>query len=378
MDNTAGIEKPGLVVFSSGKVAESGVTDAIRDQLTRRGFTVTPWNEGFFPANELALNAFLKKLLCYDAALLVLGDDDIRHDPAQTGKEQHVPRDNVIFELGACMSRLGPKKTFIVRPDTPKVVLPSYFHGVGGNLTYENKRVDGNWQAAVGSACAAIAKEFANFDRSAFFSDLPAGGLAYGYFHNFLLPTYNAFNSGHPELRAQPAGASPSVSMRGPKPRRSRSLEEGLHWDKDLGFRISVLIPETPLNRDQVQSLFTDPEPDLVPILGGTRRSAQRSLQFVRLQVSLADGRNIAIYAERRVSRSDSFRIFDVPTTLLTSQEVISKVDAFWGAGDVTFRESLARREALNFSRTLALLINNKRGIEIIDLAQFIAKAFKS
>jgi predicted nucleotide-binding protein len=78
MNDKASIEKPELVVFSSGKVAQSGVTDAIRDELARRDFSVTLWKEGFFPANEQALRAFLKKLLCFDAAVLVLGDDDIR------------------------------------------------------------------------------------------------------------------------------------------------------------------------------------------------------------------------------------------------------------------------------------------------------------
>src|SRR5271156_1320596 len=112
--------KPELVIFSSGKVAKSGVTNAIRDELNKLGFIVTPWTEGFFPENQIALTSFLKQLLCFDAAVLVLGNDDIRLDPAQTDKQQHVPRDNVIFELGACMSRLGPKKTFIVRPESPE------------------------------------------------------------------------------------------------------------------------------------------------------------------------------------------------------------------------------------------------------------------
>jgi Predicted nucleotide-binding protein containing TIR-like domain len=367
MNDKTSIEKPELVVFSSGKVAQSGVTDAIRDELFARGFSVTPWKEGFFPANEQALRAFLKKLLCFDAAVLVLGDDDIRLGPADGANKQHVPRDNVIFELGACMSRLGTKKTFIVRPDAPEIVLPSYFHGAGYDLKYEARRVDRNWRAAVGSACAEIANAFANFDRSAFFSDLPASGLAHGYFHNFVLPTYNAFNSGNLALKVAAEGAA---ARRKPRP----TPAEGLGWSKPLGFKLSIVIPEKPLNRDQVQHLFTGGPDQFAPMVEGR---SKRRLQFTRLQVLLQDGRNIAIYTEHRKGKSDPFRIFDVPTTLLTSQEVIGRVDAFWGAGDLGFRDSLTHREALSFSRTLATMIGDKAGsIKTVSMAEFSKEAF--
>jgi hypothetical protein len=317
---------------------------------------VTPWTEGFFPENEIALNRFLKQLLCFDAALVVLGSDDIRLDPARADKQQHVPRDNVIFELGACMARLGPKKTFIVRPESPEVVLPSYFDGVGGHMTYETARNDGNWNAAVGSACNSVANLFANFDSNAFFSDLPASGLAHGYFHNFLMPTYRAFNAGTPNF-----------------------IEEVVpKWDRKSGFKLTVLIPDEPLDRDAVSHLFTSPEPvNISTILGDDRRlTARRRLRFVHPQLRLQDGRNIAIYAKQRRKKSDLFEIFDVPTTLLTSQKVIDKVDAFWGAGDKVFKNRLTHREALNFERTLVEL-KKMPEIEIVEMADFEKEAFE-
>jgi hypothetical protein len=386
MSNGTTVEKPELVVFSSGKVAHAGITGAIRDELSKRGFTVTLWTEGFFPVTEIALKAFLKQLLCYDAAVVVLGDDDIRRDPGQTRSEQHVPRDNVIFELGACMSRLGTKKTFIVCPDSPEVVLPSYFLGVG-RLTYETTRTAANPNAAVGSACDAVAREFANFDRSAFFSDLPAGGLAYGYFQNFLLPTYNAFSAAGGRVLIEATKAAPSRSGSGRaagKRSRRPTLDEGFRWTLGLGFKLSVLMPDQPLNRDQVQRLLTAPEPvDVAGILGDGRARAplSRRLRFVRLQVSLLDGRDITIYSAQRANPGDPFNIVDVPTTLLTSREVIREVDAFWGAGDLRFQRDLVHREALSFGRTLAKLIADSgkaAGIEIIRMADFETNAFQS
>jgi hypothetical protein len=364
MSDGQDVAKPELVIFSSGKVADSGVTDAIRDELKRRGFYVTPWMEGFFPTNEIALNRFIKQLLCYDAALVVLGDDDIRLDPTQPGKQQHVPRDNVIFELGACMSRLGPKKTFIIRPETPEVVLPSYFHGVGGHLTYETGRVDGNLNAAVGSACSSVAREFANFDPSAFFSDLPASGLAHGYYHNFLMPVYRAFAAGTPTLSGKDSST-------------------GSRWDPKNGFKLTVLIPDKPLDRKEVQDFFTGGLLILPAVFtdgrmnDNKRRAARRRINFEKLELTLLDGRNISIYAKKDVKDDDPFEILDVPTTLLTSQAVIAKVDAFWGAGDLTFKNRLVHREALNFQRTLLDLTAASGEINIVPMAKFEKDAFE-
>src|ERR1700761_3513348 len=161
MSTSENVEKPEFVVFSSRKVAEAGITKAIRDGLINRGYTAISWTDNFFPDSataDEALRAFLKQLLCYDAAVLVLGDDDLRHDPLHPGGEQHVPRDNVIFELGACMSRLGPKKTFFVCPSAPPIILPSYFQDVVPR-TYDANRANADPRMAVASACDQITRE---------------------------------------------------------------------------------------------------------------------------------------------------------------------------------------------------------------------------
>ncbi|GAA5142486.1 hypothetical protein GCM10023213_28530 [Prosthecobacter algae] len=119
--------KPSIIIFSSKKSLP--VAEGIRDNL-QDAFIPELWTEGLFDEhNTIPLWVFLKKLMCYDCAAVVLGDDDIRHKEGK-GESEAVPRDNVIFELGAALARIGPQKTFIFTPEDKNVLLPSYFRGV--------------------------------------------------------------------------------------------------------------------------------------------------------------------------------------------------------------------------------------------------------
>jgi predicted nucleotide-binding protein len=180
------MNKPHAIIFSSRKSLP--VAEGVKLNL-EPDFTADTWTENFFDAiNTPPLNTFLKKLLCYDLAVLVLGDDDIQLQP-DGATQVFVPRDNVIFELGATMARMGTQKTFLLAPEDPPVKLPSYFKGLDP-LTYQ-KRDDGNFSAGTGAACIRIRDRIRGLEQDAFHSDLPALGLAQGYFFNFVLPIHN-------------------------------------------------------------------------------------------------------------------------------------------------------------------------------------------
>lgn len=321
------MDKPEIAIFSSKALIP--IAEAIRDNLKYQ-FTVTPWTEGFFRSNEIALNTFLKKLLCFDAAVVVLGADDLRESVTAGGAKEWVPRDNVIFELGACMSRLGTQKVFFVVPESPVVLLPSYFKGFGP-LSYE-QRADGNLPAAVGSACTAIKTQFAQLNQSAFYSDLPAQGLSFGYFYNFISPAYRKLRSG-------------------------AELTAGASWKEEAGFAIHIVMPgETFMNRDQVDKNL-------------------RARNLVKLELPLADGRNISVYHRPRAKADEPLHLYDIPTTLLTSERVIKKVVDFWGGGgEKPFRDALVRREIASFSRALTDILSEEQladRVKVISLAEF-------
>lgn len=65
------------------------------------------------------------------------------------------PRDNVMFELGLFMGRLGRSRTFIVCNTSEQLRLPSDLAGVT-IAKYDENRADGNLIASVSPACTLI------------------------------------------------------------------------------------------------------------------------------------------------------------------------------------------------------------------------------
>lgn len=123
---------------------------AIHIQL-RDDAEVTVWRDGVFGLNVGTLEALLKALDRFDFAILVLTPDDLR---ALRDEVHRSPRDNVLFELGLFLGRLGRSRTFFVRH--PDAEMPSDFAGV--TTADIERRTDGNVVAAVAPACTAIAQ----------------------------------------------------------------------------------------------------------------------------------------------------------------------------------------------------------------------------
>lgn len=301
--------KPTIIIFSSTKSLP--VAEGIRDNL-QEAFETELWTEGLFDEhNAIPLMVFLKKLMCYDCAAVVLGDDDVRQKEG-VGAAEFVPRDNVIFELGAAMARMGPQKTFVFTPAGRNVSLPSYFRGVMVKMYQQHPGPRGCYKASTGSACGDIKRSVKTLREDAFHSDLPAQGLAIGYFNNFIERLYL-------ELRDE----------------QILELPEPAGWDSSCGFTITSLIPESIITRESADRKL-------------------RELGATNVMVRLSRDRDMSVYAMPRESRSDPLHLVDIPTTLLTSTKIIANIDAYWGNfGDVEFQERLQRRELISFSRKL-------------------------
>lgn len=112
---------------------------------------VTIWDEGVFSLSEGTLATLDEVADASDFAIVVLTADDMT---TTRGRTSAVPRDNVIFELGFFMGRLGRERTFMVYSRDNSPALPSDLAGVTAATFAE--RDDDNLAAALGPATTQI------------------------------------------------------------------------------------------------------------------------------------------------------------------------------------------------------------------------------
>lgn len=142
--------KPKIFVGSS--VEALGVAYAIQQNLEHDA-EVTVWDQSIFDLTSYTLEALMKVLDEFDFGVFVFLADDI----VRIRKRQfHAARDNVVFELGLFIGRLGKERSFIVVPRNQRDFhLPTDLIGLTP-ATFDPDRSDENLRAALGPACHAI------------------------------------------------------------------------------------------------------------------------------------------------------------------------------------------------------------------------------
>jgi hypothetical protein len=113
---------------------------------------ITIWDEGFFALGQTFIESLMNALPRFDFAVLVLTPDDLM---VSRDTEVFGPRDNVLFELGLFMGRLGRSRTFVLHQATHALKMPTDLAGVV-TAAYDWPRQDHNHRAAVGAACDSI------------------------------------------------------------------------------------------------------------------------------------------------------------------------------------------------------------------------------
>lgn len=134
-------------VFIGSSVEGLNIAYAVQENLKFVAET-TVWDQGAFNLSETTLESLLTILESSDFGVFVFSPDDyikIR------GKGDLAVRDNVLFELGLFVGKLGRKRSFIIVPDNKDFHLPTDLIGMTPGK-YENERADGNMQAGTGSA----------------------------------------------------------------------------------------------------------------------------------------------------------------------------------------------------------------------------------
>lgn len=142
--------KPKVFIGSSREGVN--IADAIHANLTYDA-ECTVWKDGVFQLSNSTLADLIRVLRDSDFGVFVFSPDDIS---IMRGNSNPVVRDNVLFELGLFIGRLGPERSFFLIPDNAADLrLPSDLVGVTPGR-YEGSRSDGNWMAALNPACMQI------------------------------------------------------------------------------------------------------------------------------------------------------------------------------------------------------------------------------
>jgi hypothetical protein len=149
-----------LDIFVASASEGLDVANAVRDALGRNT-RLRPrlWNEGTFKPSMTFIEAIEGELNRCDFAVLTLTPDDWL---TSRGHVSMAPRDNVLFELGLFMGRLGRERTYFVCDKNENVKIPTDLLGVNP-ATFE--RLEGHTiEEALAPVCASLANRMTELD----------------------------------------------------------------------------------------------------------------------------------------------------------------------------------------------------------------------
>lgn len=135
-------------VFIICSVEALPIARAIESDFEHDKFFVKIWTQGVFRASQYPIESLEEQLDESDFAIAIAQPDD---QVATRGATEGVPRDNVIFELGLFVGRLGRMRSFLLEPRGDEVRLPSDLVGLT-TIGYRSAS-DKDISASVGPAC---------------------------------------------------------------------------------------------------------------------------------------------------------------------------------------------------------------------------------
>lgn len=149
--------KPKLFIGSSTEALE--IAHKIQEILEEVS-TVTVWTENVSNLSSNILDDLIKASDEFNFGIFVFNPDDILEI---RNNKHNVVRDNVIFELGLFIGKLGKEKVFFLIPnDNDSLRLPSDLLGVNAGL-YDSKRDDGDLKAALIPFCNQVKERIKSF-----------------------------------------------------------------------------------------------------------------------------------------------------------------------------------------------------------------------
>jgi predicted nucleotide-binding protein len=143
-----GYPKRETKVFVASSTKSIVVAESLRKLIGSDNVKVIPWKDlGVFVLSEHTMESLERAANQCHFAVFVLGPDDV----IQTDEGGvYVPRDNVVFELGLFLGRIGRRRSYMLKPDGINIRLPSDLSGVtwaqykqpGTNIEHVNEAAE--------------------------------------------------------------------------------------------------------------------------------------------------------------------------------------------------------------------------------------------
>lgn len=145
---TIGAFREQIRVFIICSVEALPIARLIAGAFEYDAFAVEIWNEGCFKVSNYTLQDLEAAVDNSDFAIAIAHADDVTES---RDKAWPAPRDNVIFELGLFMGRLGRARAVLMEPRDQDIKLPSDLAGIT-TIAYRFEK-GGENQRLMGPAC---------------------------------------------------------------------------------------------------------------------------------------------------------------------------------------------------------------------------------
>jgi hypothetical protein len=282
------------------------VAEYIKSQLLSE-FDCFLWTDDIFKYNESFLDTLLKEASLFDFGILVATKDDystIRDKIFET------PRDNIIFEFGLFIGRLGPSRAFLIQEMEAK--LPSDMLGITVPQFKRTERLSES--EILNNEIKRIIKTINEKVSLGELGLLPSTVLAIGYFFNFVSVVCESLHC------------------------NSEIEVDGKKFQK---FELNIVIP-------------SDLDADIKKRASVYFKS--HSLKQVQIDTSV---RNFPIFVTYDNKQADLLKLFDMPFTLSGIDKAIEMYMRKGHIGKTSQQKLLEERELRNFQTTLQNLIDN-------------------
>lgn len=283
------------------------VANYIKEQLA--DFDCITWKDDIFKYNVSFFDTLLNEASYFDFGILVATKDDftkVRSDYFDT------PRDNVIFEFGLFLGRLGASRAFVIQEKDSR--LPSDMLGI--TVPNFERTADLSKSDSLNKEIERIRKTVNEKIKLGELGLLPSTALAIGYFHGFI------------SLVSDAVLFKPELEIDGVK---------------FTSFELNIVMPSE-LDGDIRKRI--------------TLFNRKHSLKEIILETN--GGRKFPIFVNYDTTAAPGFlKMYDMPTTLTGIDKAIQLYMRKGHIGKSPEQILLERRELDNFQRTLQHLIDN-------------------